>query len=190
MMSPNRIMDVISVENAIITDILAESTTEGYVTITFETLDNAGMIYDYTVRLVVSEDTIVQDQFAERLSLQDLSIGMRVSALFSAAMTRSIPPQSQAFMITLKPEEEDVAVTVDRVASVDLRNGFLYTGNPYDISDQMRFVISNATAILDREGNRISLGSISPGQMVRVEHANFQTASIPPQTTAFLVQVC
>lgn len=55
--------------------------------------------------------------------------------------------------------------------------------------EQMRFVISQATVILNRFGDRISLSQIKPGQLVKVEHASFQTMSIPPQTTAFRIQV-
>ena len=49
--------------------------------------------------------------------------------------------------------------------------------------------MTDSTIILDRRGNRIQLENLRPGQMVRIEHATFQTASIPPQTTAFRVQV-
>ncbi|HAQ40379.1 MAG TPA: hypothetical protein DCM73_05805 [Clostridiales bacterium] len=73
--------------------------------------------------------------------------------------------------------------------AVDTDNSFLYTGNPNDIFSQMRFVITDATTIRDRRGRRIRLSDLRPGEFVRVEHAIFQTLSIPPQTTAFNVQV-
>jgi len=104
-------------------------------------------------------------------------------------MTRSIPPQSNAFRITVVGENEPSNVTVGRVLSTDINNNFLYTGRANSISSIMRFVITDATRILDRRGNRISLRNLRPGQTVRVEHATFQTASIPPQTTAFNVQI-
>jgi len=53
----------------------------------------------------------------------------------------------------------------------------------------MRFVVSQATEILDQTGSSIPLSALQPGQMARIEHANFQTASIPPQTTAYRIQV-
>ncbi|NLP33663.1 MAG: hypothetical protein GX359_00485, partial [Clostridiales bacterium] len=43
--------------------------------------------------------------------------------------------------------------------------------------------------ILDQNNNTIPLEAIQPGQLVRVEHAIFQTLSIPPQSPAYLVQV-
>jgi len=114
---------------------------------------------------------------------------MLVDAVFSTIMTRSYPPQSNAFSITVKTPEMPYDVTVDRIIDIDLDNNFLYTGDPNDMLNQMRFVITDSTVILDRRGNRIQLENLRLGQMVRVEHATFQTASIPPQTTAFLVQI-
>jgi hypothetical protein len=50
-------------------------------------------------------------------------------------------------------------------------------------------VVDNSTEIFDRRGNRIRFRDLRPGQMVRVEHADFMTMSIPPQTTAYIVWV-
>ncbi len=72
---------------------------------------------------------------------------------------------------------------------IDRNNNFLITGNPDDMMSQMRFVVNDMTEIYDRRGNRIRLRDLRPGQMVRVEHADFMTASIPPQTTAFSIWV-
>jgi hypothetical protein len=38
-------------------------------------------------------------------------------------------------------------------------------------------------------GRRIRLSDLFSGLRVRVEHATFMTASIPPQTFAFVIQV-
>lgn len=114
---------------------------------------------------------------------------MIVDAVFSAAMTRSIPPQARAFSITVIDENRQTNITEGRVMAVDTNNGFLYTGNPNDIFSQMRFVITDATTIRNRRGRIIRLSDLRPGDFVRVEHAIFQTMSIPPQTTAFNVQV-
>jgi hypothetical protein len=179
--------NVIFIKDAIISEIQLEEGMSAYVTIAHPVIDDAGaVIYNY-VKLIVSEETLIQDVFQDILTVQDLEVGMNVSAVISAAMTRSIPPQSNAYIITVKNDAEDTAVTIDRVAEVDLDNGFLYTGNPYDINDQIRFVIMDTTVLMDTEGNLIYFDELSQGQKVRVEHATFMTASIPPQTTAFLV---
>ncbi len=181
--------NVISVEDAIIEEISSDLRTQtGYVTISYGVPGDFCMIHMEIVVLIVGRDTIIRDQFGQNLTLRDLTEGMRIDAEFSASMTRSIPPQARAFRITVI-NQMDTNITEGRVVEVDLRNNFLLTGRPNDIYSQMRFVITDATSIRNRRGRRIRLSDIRPGDFVVVEHANFQTASIPPQTTAFDVQV-
>jgi len=176
-------------ENALIEEVSTNNQRTGYILISYVVKDQNNMLRKDLLRLNVGRDTIILDQFGESLRLGDLQEGMRVDAEFSSAMTRSIPPQASAYLIVTKAEVPSVNVTIDRVVSVDVANSFLLTGNPYDMYDQMRFNISDATVILDQSGNQIPLGAIQPGQLVRVEHANFQTLSIPPQSPAYLVQI-
>lgn len=175
------------IENAFIEEILINE-GEGYVTISYSRLGDFDIIYKSVVTLIVGRQTVIRDQFGQYLSLWDLREGMIINAIISSAMTRSIPPQTRAYHITIV-NDMNFSVTVDRVLKVDLRNGFLYTGKASDPLNQMRFVITRSTLILDRKGNRINLWDIRPGQTVRVEHAIYQTASIPPQTTAYSVQI-
>jgi len=180
--------NVIFADNAIIEEIFIDNRT-GFVTISYGVMGEFCMVHMELVTLVVSQDTIIRDQFGQSMSLRDLREGMIVDAEFSSAMTRSIPPQARAYRITFINQQNNSNITEDFVLSVDTNNSFLYTGNANDIYSQMRFVINDSTMILDRRGNRIRLRDLRPGQRVRVEHANFQTMSIPPQTTAFVVQV-
>lgn len=180
---------VTHVDNAIIEEVAAMNESEGYVLISFEVGDENSMMYAQELRLNVGNNTIIINQEGTPLTLNDLSKGMIIDADFSSAMTRSIPPQSFAYRIVVLVEETSVHITTDRVVSVDTDNGFLFTGNPYDIYDQKIFTISDTTVILDRNNNVISLEVIQPGQLVRVEHAIFATLSIPPQSPAYLVQV-
>lgn len=180
---------IIHVENAIIEETVANTENSGYVLISFEGFDENNMSNMQEIRLNVGDNTIIIDENGTSLSLYDLNKGMRIDADFSAAMTRSIPPQSNAYRIVVLQEEPSVNVAMDRVVSVDTKNGFLTTGNPYDIYDQFIFTISNETLILDQDNDIIPLDAIQPGQLVRVEHAIFQTLSIPPQSPAYRVQV-
>lgn len=181
--------DVIRAKDAMIEDIMFDNRTS-YVTISYGVMgDYLSMIHIQEVVLIVDQSTRIRDQFGQNLSVRDLRKGMVVDAVFSASMTRSIPPQARAFNITVKNQQGTSQFYDGRVLSVDTRNNFLTTGSRNNPSSQMRFVITNSTMIWDRRGNRIRLRDIRPGQMVRVEHANFQTASIPPQTTAFTVWV-
>lgn len=180
--------DVIFVQDAIIEEIVIDNRT-GFVTISYGVMGDRCMVFMQLVTLVVGRDTVIRNQFGQDLSLRDLREGMIVDAEFSSAMTKSIPPQSRAFRITVIRQNDSISITEDRILSVDTNNGFFYTGDANDMLSQMRFVVNNETRIMDRRGNRIRLRDLRPGQLVRVEHANFQTMSIPPQTTAFTVQV-
>lgn len=179
---------IIRTRDSIIEEIIIDRNT-GFVTISYGVMGDFNMIHMELVTLVVSRNTIIQDQSGRNMNLFDLREGMVVNAEFSSAMTFSIPPQSRAYRITVVNRNVNSNSTVGRVLAVDLRNGFLYTGKENDRSSQMRFVITNSTSILDRNGIQIPLRNIRTGQRVRVEHATFQTPSIPPQTTAFVVQI-
>lgn len=180
--------NIIQVENAVIEEVYVETCESGYILISYTPPRQNNRNQNEQIRLNVSKYTIIKSQYGEPLSLCDLDVGLRVNAEFSVAVTSSIPPQSSAYRIIVIIGESNTTVTIDRVVSVDAVNGVLTTGNSFDISEQISFIISDNTFILDRNGNRIPLGQVKPGQMVLVEHANFQTMSIPPQSPAYLVQ--
>ena len=180
---------VIQVENAIIEEVNANTESTGYILISLEEGEENNSMYLQEIRVNIGENTFIIDDMGMLLSLYDLDEGMRIDADISSAMTRSIPPQSNAYRIIVLQGEASVSVTTDRVVSVDTNNGFLTTGNPYDTNDQIVFTISDDTEIIGQEDETIPLEAIQPGELVRVEHAMFQTMSIPPQSPAYLVQV-
>lgn len=181
--------NILRVDNAFVEEVYVSNRNTGYILISYTVPRPNNMISIELVRLNISRNTAILNSFGLPVCLCDIHEGMWVDALFSPIMTRSNPPQSNAFLIVVQRRmQPSMNVTTNRVAMVDLNNNFLYTGNPNNINSQMRFVISNTTVILNRNGNPIGLSSLRPGQMVRVTHSNFQTASIPPQSTAFYVQ--
>lgn len=181
--------NVIRVENAIIEEVNAINKRTGYILISYQVPNQEDQNHFDQIRLNINRNTMIISEYGEAMDLNDLNNGMRIDAEFSSAMTRSIPPQSNAYRIIILSDEPSVDVTIDRVVNVDVINSFLTTGNPYDIYDQMRFTISETTEILDHNDVNIPLGAIQPGKLVNVEHAMFQTMSIPPQSPAYRVQV-
>ncbi len=179
---------VIRAQNALIESISTDNRV-GYVTISYGVPTDRNLIRRQVVVLIVGRDTQIQNQFGQNLSLRDLREGMYIDAVFSSAMTRSIPPQARAFRITVRNRRGSSSVKIGMIINVNVRNRFFVTGSPNNLRNQMRFIITDSTIIVDRRGNRINLRDLRPGMIVRVEHADFQTASIPPQTTAFRVQV-
>lgn len=180
---------ILYVEHALIEEVSTNDGRTGSVLISYEIEASSNIMQKELLKLIVNNNTEIVNEFAEPMKLCDLKKGMYLDASFSSAMTMSIPPQTRAFQMIIRSNMPEIVVTTDRVVSVDVRNSFLLTGNPYEMIEQMRFVVSQATVILNRNGERISLSQIKPGQLVRVEHASFQTMSIPPQTTAFRIQV-
>ncbi|MCI6886779.1 MAG: hypothetical protein MR868_05955 [Lachnospiraceae bacterium] len=143
------------------------------------------------LQLNVNRNTVILNPFGQSVSICSLRPGMLVNAVVSSGMTRSIPPQTSAFVIVVQGGFRPYAsmVTVSRILYYDPVNRLLYTGRPGDSSSQMVFAVTNATSIIDRSGRPGNVSLLRPGQQVRVTHADFQTASIPPQTTAFRIRL-
>ncbi len=182
--------DSMKAENAVISSILVQNGT-GYVTITYAQLDQEQELNENFLILLVGNSTLIKDQFGKRITLRNLKEDMIINAVFSSSMTRSNPPQSRAYLIQVVQENDSSLLEEGRVLSIENINGYYYilTGYEDDIYSQVRYVVSEDTKLRDRCGNRISIRAIKPGQVVRIERANFQTASIPPQTSALTVQV-
>lgn len=141
------------------------------------------------VTLILNRDTRIRNERGRTISASDLEPGMIIDAVFSEAMTRSIPPQAQAFEIRVKNTPLPFDTTYGRIAEVNTRGQFILTISNANPSSIIRFNISPQTRILDPLGREISLSRLVPGLRVRVQHATFMTASIPPQTTAFVIQI-
>lgn len=160
------------------------------------------------IRLNINNRTLVLNTFGQRICVCCLQRGMLINAIISSAMTRSIPPQSNAFLINVlrnpsfpippnfpfppqrpTPPQGPSDVTTGRIILIDFDNHYIITENPNDINDQTRFNITNSTSITNRFGAPIQFNSLRTNQLARIRHANFQTPSIPPQTTAFQIQL-
>ncbi len=180
----------ITAKNALIENIFVRNRI-GHITISYEVEDRNRIILMQVVTLVTGRDTRIRDQFGNRIGANELRRGMVVNASFSSAMTRSIPPQARAFSIVVIKNDSTSLIEEGRVVRTftEGRNGYILTGVPNDPNRQMRYSVSRRTELRDREGNRITLRDIRPGQIVRIERASFQTASIPPQTSALTVQI-
>ena len=183
--APNR--NVIRVFSALVEEVSRDRGTT-FVTISYRNCDGCAAPSD-TVRLVVSRDTDIFNEQGQRIRAGELERGMTVDASFSSAMTRSIPPQAQAFFIRITARAPRTEITTGRIAQVNPRGHFLLVMRNQTPASAIQFHINQDTAILDVFGRRTNLSALRPGFRVRVEHAPFMTASIPPQTTAFVVQI-
>lgn len=141
------------------------------------------------IRLVINNRTFIFDEFGNTIRPAELQRGMTINAIVSSAMTRSIPPQATAYVIRILRRPVSDNVVTGRIIDVD-RNSRMFTtitdNNPSSI---IRFSVPNNTPIFDMEGRPMGFARLFPGLRVRVRHAAFMTASIPPQTTALEIRV-
>ncbi len=179
----------VRIDNALVEEVFIGNRGEGYLLVSHGVPGLNNMIFKELLRLNVSRNTRIRGSRGRNINLRDIEKGMSVNVLHSPAVTRSIPPQAAAIEITLINRIPARSITTDRIVSVDTRGNFIITGNPGSTEDQIRFNISNKTIIRDQNGRRITLGDLQPGQMVRIEHEDFMTLSIPPQTSANRIQV-
>ena len=184
-------MPFIHISNGRIDNISTEGDTS-FVTVTYrDRSDNRGgnRRNEQTVRMVVNSRTIVLNENAAPIRPSRLRVGMIVNAIISSVMTRSIPPQSVAFIIEIVERTQPDSITTGRILDVDGNNRSFTTISDRDVSSIIRFNVPEDAVITDRSGRPINFSRLNAGMRVRVRHANFMTASIPPQTTAFEVRV-
>lgn len=142
------------------------------------------------IRLVVSRNTTILDERGRTIPVRDLEVGMVINAVVSSAMTRSIPPQANAFLIRVvrRPLANNMIAT-GRILEINQQNRSFTMIRDGNLSSIIRFNVPENAIILDRNGRPIPFSRLIPGLRVRVRHAAFMTASIPPQTTAFEIRV-
>jgi hypothetical protein len=177
------------IENATVEDVFVGNRGEGYILVSHGVPGINNMVFRDLLRLNVSRSTRIRDQSGRRMNLRSIQKGMRINAVYSAAVTRSIPPQAEAYEITVFAATRPTGVTTDRVVSVDPRNNILITGNPRNPDDQTRFIVNEQTVIRDQFGRRIRLADLQPGDLVRIEHAEFYIMIYPQQIVAYRIQV-
>ncbi len=178
---------IIHISDGIIENITSENNTT-FVTINYRDRTNRPQ-RQQTVRLVVGPRTVILDENGNPTRARALRTGMTVNASFSSAMTRSIPPQASAYLIRIIRRPIRDNITVGRIIDINKRNRNFTTISDGNVSSLIRFNVPEDAIILDRFGRPMNFSRLAPGLRVRVRHASFKTASIPPQTTAFEIQV-
>lgn len=180
-------MPVINISNGTIDEISKEQGTT-FVTVTYLGGPRNRRM-EQTVRLVVGPRTVILNPNGIPVPAAALRTGMTINATFSSAMTRSIPPQAAAYVIRITGRTQQDSVTSGSILDIDRNNRSFTTIRDRDFSSRIRFNVPEDVMIMNRSGRPVGFSSLTPGMRVRVRHANFMTASIPPQTTAFEIQI-
>lgn len=178
---------VINVFNAVIDDIYSDQRNR-FVTISYNEcvrcVNNVNR-----VTLIVDNNTLIIDQWGNTITANRLRRGMNINASFSTVMTRSIPPQTVAYTIQLLNSTPSYNTTDGRIVNVDRTNRFITVLANSNMSPIIRFNIAPDAIIMTPFGRATGISSLTPGMRVRITHATFMTLSIPPQTTAYRIQI-
>lgn len=196
--------NIMRINNGFVEEVSCSSNSNGYIIVSYAVRRRNNITSIENIRLNLTRNTTVINSFGQSMCICCVQRGMWVNVAFSSAMTRSIPPQSNALLVVVQrnispnrppsppnpPVRPQPSVeTTGRIVMVDFRNDFFITEDPRNTNNQMKFIITDNTTVTNRFGFPIGFASLRPGQLVRVTHASFQTASIPPQATAFNIQI-
>ena len=144
---------------------------------------------DDRLRMVVNNRTLIFDEFGNTIRTSDLTRDMIINAVVSSTMTRSMPPQTNAYAIRVVRRPVSDNVITGRIIDIDRDSRMFTTITGNDPRSVVRFSVPINTPIFDMQGRPMGFSRLFPGLRVRVRHANFMTASIPPQTTAREIRV-
>ena len=182
--------DFMRIDNAFVEEVSCSNNSNGNILVSYSMPERNNMNSIQTIRLNLNRHTTILNSFGHRTCLCCIQPGMWVNVVFSLFMTKSIPPQSNAFFVHIQKRPcSTSSVSTGRIILVDYDNLFLITEALNSINNQTKFIVTATTTITNRFGASITFNALQPGQTVKITHANFQTASIPPQTTAFNIQL-
>ncbi|MDO4272524.1 MAG: hypothetical protein Q4D16_02555 [Eubacteriales bacterium] len=196
--------NVMRINNAFVENVSCNNGSGGNILISYSERDGNNSVSIQKLQLNINRNTTVLSPLGQSLCLCCIRKGMWVNVIFSSRMTMSIPPQANAFLVAIQRNPQPPrppfppqpprppqasSTTTGRIVLIDFDNNFFITEAPKHPHNQIRFNVTNTTVFRNRFGIPMSFSSLQPGQMVKVTHADFMTASIPPQTTAFNVQL-
>lgn len=182
---------MLQIHNAVVEEVFIINNNTGYLDIIYSNYEQNENISE-SLRLNVTINTVILNSYGYHIFLSDIEEGMLVDSLFSPINAGLTPPQADAALIVARTyDQPPLNFIIDRIAKVDIDNSFLYTGDPDNTDDQIRFNISNITTIRDKERNPVPLRSLHPGLLVDVivAHTNFQNSIIPNEADALHVQI-
>ncbi|OKP99680.1 copper amine oxidase N-terminal domain-containing protein [Paenibacillus sp. P46E] len=145
--------------------------------------------------LNVGKDTHLVRKDGSELTFSELHIGMTIEAQHSLISTRSLPPQTPAYRITVldaeSPEEflgtagtiQQVMTAGDGTASIRIRGSALSEKS----QNEVVLRLTEATVVVNSNGEAVSPADLTEGAEVIGFYSPFLTRSLPPTGTALKV---
>ncbi|KQX60716.1 hypothetical protein [Paenibacillus sp. Root444D2] len=164
---------------------------DDYTAIQIQGIGTEGMI------LNVNKDTEYQMLDGTKLSLSDLHVGLTVTAEHSMAATLSLPPQTSTSKITVLDTKREAnslgtAGVVEEVRGDDKGNMSLLvkgTGLTETSPSEVVLQISDKTAIVDKNGDKVEKAALVKGANVIGFYGPALTKSLPPTGQAWKIVV-
>ena len=109
--------NISQITNAFVEEVNAFSNTStGYIIVSYaaspgQQSDNIQML-----RLNINRNTVILDSSGQVISLSEIRPQTWINAVFSSAMTRSIPPQANAFLIMVQSRRPQLQVSTPQMA--------------------------------------------------------------------------
>lgn len=172
-------------------------TFEGEITSIEENLVTVGNPGEDTnaVCLVVSDETVIKKGYEKRIyKLDDLEVGMKISGTHADIMTFSIPPQTAALTIEINVEDEsedseEYAVT-EGVISEITEEGYVTVKKDESDKYGITLIVTDETVIKKGYEKRIyKTDDLEVGMKISAKHSLMKTKSIPPQSSAFEINI-
>jgi hypothetical protein len=152
--------------------------------------------------LNLSENTQLISAEGKEIKLAALSIGMVVEAEHSLMMTKSLPPQTPTYKVTVldtaaettaQPEEtfgtagtiENVIAKDGMVAQIEIKGTRLAETAP----DHVVLNVNNETLLVNQKGETVKAEQLTEGAKVMGFYSPMLTRSLPPIGTAWKVVV-
>ncbi len=158
----------------------------GHVWVTCEDGDYDEMI------LIVSDDTVITGPDGAAADADAITAGAEITAKVSAAMTRSLPPQTVASEIHIvsagdaeKVEDISIAGTVKEVDEA----GHIWVTCEDGDYEELVLIVSDDTVITGPDGAAADADDITAGAEITAKVSAAMTRSLPPQTVASEIQI-
>lgn len=181
-------MSVTSIQTGTIKELYSDKNTT-FITVAYEEC-SCRRKNEKLIKLVTGPLTTILSTEGKAVAAGELQEGMTINATFSAAMTRSLPPQANVYLIRIVAVPPTDCVTEGIIREVDRRFRSFLVVCEKNGQEAIRFHMAPETRVLGRDKRLMDFVNLVPGMRVCVRHAAFMTASLPPQSTAYEVRVC
>ncbi|MFD3271404.1 SLAP domain-containing protein [Paenibacillus dendritiformis] len=152
--------------------------------------DRIELLGENPVILNITDETVIKDEKGNKLTADALKNNVRVEASYSAVMTKSLPPISNATSIVVKEETVRQTGTILNVNAKDDQASIrLDADSDGNTNNDIVLSINKDTTIVTKDGKELKVSELKAGQKIIGFHAQIMTMSLPPMSYAYQIVV-